>query len=95
MRKIGVTIKNETEAEGLSGPKSLRILTVLRCISGLNLLILAWAGDKLSWAQAQNEVKFDLKVKFDLEGQGRSSPKAIGILTMLRCICGPNLVILA
>ena len=26
--------------------------------------------------------------------QGQSNPKLIGILTVLRCICGPNLEIL-
>ena len=32
--------------------------------------------------QAQNGVKFfDLEVKFDLEGQGQSPQKTIGILT--------------
>ena len=94
VRKINLTLKNETEAECLSRPKSVGILTALRCISGPNLAILAWAGDKLSHGQAQSEVKFDFQVKFDLEGQGRSTPKTIGILTVLRYICSPNLVML-
>ena len=50
VRKIAFTIKNEIEAEGLSRPKSTAILTVLRCISGPNLVIVAWTGycmDKL------------------------------------------------
>ena len=34
-------------------------------------------------------------VKFDLEGQGQSLPKTIGILTKVFCTSGPNLVILA
>ena len=41
VRKIAFTIKNEIQAEGLSRPKSTGILTVLRCISGPNLVILA------------------------------------------------------
>ena len=45
--------------------------------------------------QAQNEVKFDFQVKFELEGQGRSLPKIIGILTKVFCVSHPNLVILA
>ena len=38
-------------------------------------------GDKLSFGQAQNGIKFDFKVKFDPEDQGRSTPKSTGILT--------------
>ena len=75
--------------------KTIRILTVLRCISGPNLVILAWTGDKLSCRQAPNEVKFDFQVKFDLEGQGRSPPEIIRFLTKVFCTCTPNLVMLA
>ena len=42
---------------------------------GPNLVILALTTDELWGGQAQNEVKFDFQVNFDLEGQGRSSPK--------------------
>ena len=52
-------------------------------------------GDELSRGQAQNGVNFDFEVKFDLEGQGQSPPKTIGILTKVFYIYGPNLVILA
>ena len=58
-------------------------------------MTLAWTDDKLSSGQAQNEVKFDFQVKFDLEGQGRSPFKIIGTLIKVFCICVPNLVILA
>ena len=58
-------------------------------------MILAWTGDELSHGQAQNEVNFDFEVKFDLEGQGQSPPKTIGILTKVFYTFGPNLVILA
>ena len=51
--------------------------------------------DKLSYRQAQNEVKFNFQVKFDLEGHGRSSPKTIGILTQLFSTSVINLVIVA
>ena len=34
------------------------------------------------------------KVKFDLEGQGQSPPKTIGIFTQMFCTSGPNLAIL-
>ena len=50
---------------------------------------------KLSSGQAQNEVKFDFHVKFDLEVQGRSPPKIIGFLTKVFCTYVSNLVILA
>ena len=49
----------------------------------------AWHG------QAQNGVNFDFEVKFDLEGQGQSPPKTIGILTKVFYTYGPHLVILA
>ena len=74
--------------------KSTGILTVLRCISGPNLMIVAWTGDKLLYGQAQNGINLDLQVKFDIEDQSQSTPKTIGFLTVLRCISGPNLVIL-
>ena len=49
----------------------------------------------LSRGQAQNGVNFDFEVKFDLEGQGQSPPKTIGILTKVFYTYGPNLVTLA
>ena len=58
-------------------------------------MILAWTGDELSCREAQNGVTFDFEVKFDLEGQGQSPPKTIGILTKVFYTFGPNLVILA
>ena len=42
---------------------------------GPNFVILARTADELWCGQAQNEVKFDFQVKFDIEGRGRSSPK--------------------
>ena len=75
VRKIDFKIKNKIEAEGLSRPKLIEILTISRCISGPNLVILAWTGDKLSCGQAQNGINLDFEVKFDLEGQGQSTPK--------------------
>ena len=35
------------------------------------------------------------QVRFDLEGQGQSSNKIIGILTHVFCTSGPNLEIIA
>ena len=58
-------------------------------------MILAWIGDELLCRQAQNGVTFDFEVKFDLEGQGQSPPKTIGILIKVFYTYGPNLVILA
>ena len=52
-------------------------------------------GEELSRRQAQNGVNFDFEVKFDLEGQGQSPPKTIGILTKVFYTYAPNLVILA
>ena len=58
-------------------------------------MILAWTGDELSRGQAQNGVNFDFEVKFDLESQGQSPPKTIGILPKVIYTYGPNLVIIA
>ena len=45
--------------------------------------------------EAQNGVHLEFQVKYDLEGQDRSLHKTIGTLTIIFCIFGPNLVILA
>ena len=94
-RKIGFKIENESEDQHQSSPKLIGILRVLRCIFGPNLVILTWTAYELWCCKAQNEVKFNFQVKFDLEVQGQSSPKTIGTSTKVFCICGPNLVILA
>ena len=88
-------VKFDFEDHGQSIPKTIGILTALRCISGPNLVILTNTGEKLSCGQAQNEVKFDFQVKFDFEAQSRSPPKIIGISTKVFCISDPNLVMLA
>ena len=76
-------------------PKRTGIFTKVFSTSGPNLVALAWTGDGLSRGQAQNGVNFDFGVEFDLEGQGQSPPKTIGILTKVFYAYGPNLVILA
>ena len=78
-----------------STPKTIEILTKVFCTSGPNLAVLAQTGDELSHGQAQNGVNFDFEVKFDLEGQGQSPQKTIGILTKVFYTFGPNLLILA
>ena len=94
-RRMAFTIKNEIEADGLWSPKSTVILTVLKCISGPNMVVLALTGDKLSCRQTENGINLDFQVKIDLECQNRSTPKTIRIMTLLRCISGLNLVIRA
>ena len=94
-RKTGFKIKNEFEDHDQSIPKLTGILTELRCIFSQNLEILTSTGGEWSCGQAQNSVNFDFQVKFDLEGQGQSTPKTIGILTKMFCMSGSNLVILA
>ena len=61
----------------INQPKLIGILKVLKCIFGPTLVILAWTADELWCEQAQNEVKIDFQVKFDLEGQDRLSLKPI------------------
>ena len=68
---------------------------MLRCIFVPNLEIVTSIGGELWHGQAQNEVNFDFRVQFDLEGQDQSFHKTIGILTKFFYISGPNLVILA
>ena len=93
--KIGFEIKNEIEGQGQSSPKFSGILRVLRCIIGPNLGILSWIGGEWWHGQGQNMAIFYFEVKFDLEGQGQSPPKTIGILTKVFYTYGANLVILA
>ena len=45
-RKIGFKIENESEDQNQSSQKLVGILTVLRCIFGPNLVILAWMADE-------------------------------------------------
>ena len=65
----------EIEAEGLLCQKSIRILTVLRCISGPNWVILAGISDKLWCGQSQNGINFYFQIRFHLEGLINQSPK--------------------
>ena len=95
IRKTDFKIENEIEDQDQSIPKLIGILTQVFCTFCPNLVILAWTGDELSCREAQNGVTFDFEVKFDLEGQGQSPPKTIGILTKVFYTYGPNLVILA
>ena len=76
------------------GAKFSGILRVLMCIIGLNLEILSWIGGEWWHGQGQNMAFFYFEVKFDLEGQGQSPPKTIGILTKVFYTYGANLVIL-
>ena len=94
-RKTGFKIENEIRNQDQSIPKFTGILTQVFRTFGPNLVILAWTGDELSCRQAENVVSFDFEVKFDLEGQGQSPPKTIGILTKVFYTYRPNVVILA
>ena len=53
------------------------IWTKVFCTFGPYFVIKAWTGDKLSNRKAQNGVKVDVQVQFNLE----PTPKTIGILT--------------
>ena len=78
-----------------STPKTIGVLTKVLRTSGPNLVALSWTGDELLRGQAQHAVNFDFEVKFDLEDQGQSPPKTIGIFTKVFYTYGPTLVILA
>ena len=73
--------KNWIEDQFQSRPKLVRIWTVLRCIFVPNWDIVTSIGGELWHGQAQNGANFYFGVQFDLEGQGQSLPKTIGILT--------------
>ena len=45
-RKIGFKVESESEDHNQSSPKLVGILTMLRCIFGPNLVILAWMADE-------------------------------------------------
>ena len=94
-KQISFGIKNESEVQGQPSSELIEIFRVLKCICGPNLEILTSIGSEYWREQAQNGVNFEFEVKFDLEGQGQSPPKTIGILTKVFYTHGPNLVILA
>ena len=71
------------------------ICTVLACIFVPNLEIVTLIGGELWHAQAQNGVKFDFGVQFDLEVHDQSSHKTKRILNKVFYIPGLYLVILA
>ena len=52
--------------------------------------LMAWTN-----SQAQTGVNFEFEVKYDLEGQGQSTPKTIEMSTKVFYTYGPFLVILA
>ena len=88
-------IKNETEDQAQSILKSIGTLTVLGCIFIPNLEILDSIGGDLWYGQTHKlKMEFYFEVTFDLEGQGQSPPKTIGILTKAFYTYGPNLMIL-
>ena len=72
--------------------KKIRILTKVFFTSVPNLQVIVWLDDELWWGQAPNWENLDLQDKFDLEGQGRSLHKTIGILTKIFYTSKPNLV---
>ena len=49
----------------------------------------------MAWTRSKYGNFFYFEVEFDLEGQGQSPPKTIGILTKVFYTYGANLVILA
>ena len=56
--------------------------------------LLYWLFIYSGGENSHNEI-WAFKAKFDLEGQGQSSSKTMGILTKVFCTSGPNFVIQA
>ena len=92
--KLGIKIKNNIEGHGQRSPKLIEMLSMLRYIFGPNLELPTSIVGEWLHGKAQKRVNFDFQVKFELEGQGQSTPKTIGILTKMFCMSGSNLVIL-
>ena len=92
--KLGIKIKNNIEGHGQRSPKLIEMLSMLRYIFGPNLELPTSIVGEWLHRKAQKRVNFDFQVKFELEGQGQSTPKTIGILTKMFCMSGSNLVIL-
>ena len=90
----GFEIQNWIEDQFQSSPK-LGIWTVLRCIFVPNLEIVTSIAGELWYGQAQNGVNFFFDITFDLEGQGQSPSKTIGIWNKVFYTYSPNSVILA
>ena len=88
-------IRNWIEDQFQSSTKLVGIWTVLGCIFVPNLEIVTSIGGELWHGQAQNGVNFDFGVQFDLEGQGQSPPKTLGIITKVFYTNYSNLVVLA
>ena len=88
-QEIWLLSKFDLEGQGQLPPKTIRILTNVLCASGPNLGIPAWTGEELLCGQAQNGLNFYFEAIFDLEDQGQSPSKTIGIFHTY----GPNLVI--
>ena len=76
----GFETKNWIEDQFQSSLKLVGIWTVLRCLFVPNLEIVTSIGGESWHGQAQIGVNFKFEVKFDLEGQGQSPPRTIGIL---------------
>ena len=70
---LAFKIKNEIERPAQSSPNFTGILILFRSILGPNLVILALTGGELWHEEAEIRVDFD--IKFDIEGQGQSTPK--------------------
>ena len=81
------------EGQGQSSPFLKAAFLVSKCITGVNLVILAATGDELSH-KGHFGACLSVKVSNDLEGQGQSCPFSKAALLIPRCIIGANLVIL-
>ena len=69
-----------------SKPKFRGTIALMGCTYCINVVILVTIAGELWPGQVENLVKSDFRVKFDLEGQGQSTPKSMGILTKVFCI---------
>ena len=87
--------QNDLEGQGQWPPFSLPAKSILGCMFGANLVILAQICDDLSCGQAKFPKILSLNGQNDLEGQGQWPPFSLPAKSILGCMFGANLVILA
>ena len=86
--------RNDLEGPGQWPPFSIPAESILGCMFGANLVILAQIYDELSHGLAKFLRILSQNGQNDLEGQGQWPPFSIPADSIPRCMSGANLVIL-
>ena len=86
--------QNDLQDQNRWPPFSIPAASILRCMFGANLVILAQIYEDLSRRQAKFPRILSQNGQNDLEGQGQWLPFSIPAESIPRCMFGANLVIL-